>query len=761
MRAVKLPLHTLGSERRNAFLEAFTVGTLHGSSVSVDEGLFRWAFPLPRTHTGILQGNGLLGAMIWGEGQTLRLTLNRADLWDHRGGLAWTEKVNYAALRASLEASDEADLRERFEGEKPPPGEPRRPSRLPLGRLEFDLGPMTQLTSGTLNPSTGEVVIEIHHETAGREHIQVQMPMQGAGVIIRFPDRRVTEPMVVRAVTSWDLIGEQFGEIGFEPPVHFETGRMTGWVQPMPADPPVAVGWARQGQEFAVVVAKGGTVEDAKESAGRDVADLLDNGYERIRASASAWWDAYWADVPTINIPNPTLMFLYRYGMYKFAGLTHPEGVPGTLQGPWVEEHRFPPWSSDYHFNINVQECYWPAYRGNRLRHLLPLFDMIHSWTESLQENARLFLGIEDGLMLPHSVDDRCTCMGGFWSGAVDHGCTAWVAHMMYQYYTYSGNLEFLREKAYPFMVGAMRVHEEMLERESADGEGQLGLPVSVSPEYRGSRLDAWGKNASFQLACIHALAESLLEASVALNEVPRPIWREILRDLPKACVVGDPGEIYLWEGTPLEESHRHHSHLAGIYPFDVIDIDDPEWEPVVRRSIDRWIKQGMGMWSGWCMPWASILHTMVGHAETAELLLELWQRVFTNEGQGTLHDANFPGITLIGSRPMTHPDRADEKMQMDAGMGAVGAILEMLLHSRRGVHYVFAGAPAHWRDVSFEGIRAAGAFLVDAARSAGEVAFVRVYSEVGGLFRLADPWADGVIEIRLSPGGTRTLARS
>src|SRR5690554_6889888 len=99
---------------------------LRGSAVSVGEGRFRWDFPLPRTHTGILQGNGLLGAMIWGKGGTLRITLNRADLWDHRGGLPWTEKINYAALRASLEAGDEDDLRARFEGTPPPPGEPRR-----------------------------------------------------------------------------------------------------------------------------------------------------------------------------------------------------------------------------------------------------------------------------------------------------------------------------------------------------------------------------------------------------------------------------------------------------------------------------------------------------------------------------------------------------------------------------------------------------------------------------------------------------------
>ena len=45
-----------------------------------------WEFPLPRTHTGLLQANGTLGTMIWGEKNILRITLGRVDFWDHRGG---------------------------------------------------------------------------------------------------------------------------------------------------------------------------------------------------------------------------------------------------------------------------------------------------------------------------------------------------------------------------------------------------------------------------------------------------------------------------------------------------------------------------------------------------------------------------------------------------------------------------------------------------------------------------------------------------
>lgn len=120
---------------------------------------------------------------------------------------------------------------------------------------------------------------------------------------------------------------------------------------------------------------------------------------------------------------------------------------------------------------------------------------------------------------------------------------------------------------------------------------------------------------------------------------------------LPKACRIGEKGadRIALWEGADLEESHRHHSHLAGITPFNTLDPDDPEWKDIIRRSIRHWIYRGPGMWSGWCIPWASAINTRLGNAEMAEQRFLLWQRVFTNVGHGTLHDADVAGLSLIG----------------------------------------------------------------------------------------------------------------
>jgi hypothetical protein len=718
---------------------------------------YTWEFPLPRTHTGILQGNGLMGAMIWGEENVLRVTVNRADFWDRRGGKPWVEGMSYTNIRRLLEAGDEEGLRALFEQGETAAGQPERPSLLPCGRLEIVLEPGLHLTSGHLDVETGRVVVRCTDAAGGEGEHEIALDLSMAEPLMHIAYPASMPAPMVRAVPAWEFVGEYLQSISFEEPQVLDSAGLCGWIQPRPADPPICLGYRADGQGLWLALVYGDDAASAGSAASALIDGAIQNGANALFEDTAAWWARYWETVPRLQIPNERLDFMYRYGMYKFAGLSSPDGgVPAGLQGAWIEEYAMPPWQGDYHFNINVQMCYWPAYHGNLLPHLKPLFEMIRSWEPRLRENARVFVGIDDGLMLPHAVDDRCTCMGGFWSGSVDHGCTAWVAEMMYRYYLYSGDVPFLREIAYPFMVGAMRVYEEMLERED---EGWV-LPVSVSPEYRGSAMNAWGRNASFQLACIHNLCESLLAAAETLGEPPRPIWGEIQRGLPRAALYGSEGreQIALWEGTPLEESHRHHSHLAGICPFDVLDVDDPEWQAIYKMSLRNWIYKGMGLWSGWCVPWASMIHTRFGNADMAELLLEIWERVYTNEGHGTLHDCNFPGFTLIGTPLITTGVRPQEKMQMDAGMGVTAAIMDVMLHTRRGVNHLFAGAPKRWKRVAFEGVLTEGAFLVGAERVDGLVTRVDVHSKAGGRFRLANPWA-GPAAVEFGPGQRETVS--
>ncbi|MGI6495544.1 MAG: glycosyl hydrolase family 95 catalytic domain-containing protein [Kiritimatiellia bacterium] len=704
-----------------------------------------WRFPLPRTHTGALLGNGLLGVMVWGGERTLRVTFGRGDLWDHRGGLHWTSRQNFRDIRRHLETNNEAGITEIFRPEtEQQPGQPERPSIIPVGRVDFVFRPGCVLRDADLSLGTGLLSVRVVRK-GEVETLVLALDPERPTVRLRIPD--ALRPLCrAKGVPAWDRIRDELEPIGFAPPKRFEGKGLTGWVQPLPADPAVCVGWRDVKDGMVAAVVRGRNPVEACHKTEVLAAQAAVGGAAAFEARTARFWKAYWRDVPKVVLPNPALQEIYDYGMYKFGAMTAPTGVAAGLQGPWIEEYQLPPWSADYHFNINVQMCYWPAYRGNRLQHLMPLFDLVHGWLPVLRDIAKRFADVDDGYMLPHAVDDRCTCMGSFWTGCIDHACTAWVAQMGFDYFRCTGDRKFLRTRAFPFMKGAMRVYQAMMEK---DGEA-LALPVSVSPEYRGCRMDAWGRNASFQLASVHRLAENLLAAAKELRVPPDPAWEEILERLPKAAIVGegDHEQIGLWEGLVLEESHRHHSHLGGIVPFDTLDLDDPVWRRRIENSLRHWTHRGMGLWSGWCMPWASMIHSRVGNGDMAELVLEIWKRVFTNMGRGTLHDADFGGFTLLGGASPFTGKGGNEVMQMDAGMGAVAAVQEMLAHERRGVIHVFRGAPGAWRDAAFRGMLLPGGFRISAEKRDGALRSVTVKADRAGRLRLANPWAGRAVKI-------------
>ena len=339
----------------------------------------------------------------------------------------------------------------------------------------------------------------------------------------------------------------------------------------------------------------------------------------------------------------------------------------------------------------------------------MPLFKMVLGWRPRLRDNAKMFVGIDDGYVLPHSVDDRGVCIGGFWTGTIDHGSTAWVAAMMYRYVKYSGDVEFLRAGAYDFMKGAMNVYCALFEEK----DGRLSMPVGPSPEWGGAHpKGSVGRDPSFQLACAHRLARDLIDAAKRLGEKPDPRWADVGRRLP--LYNAGPNGFRLFGEQDLTESHRHHSHMAALYPFDILDLNDKQTREQVDKTYWNWTAKGTGYWTGWCVPWASILHTHAGNAVAAVELLRAWDAYFCDPGHGSHHNAVNCGFSGLAW--------GNDIMQMDGQCAATTAVMELLVHEVNGKVEYFRGCPESWRDVSFENIRLSDGTSVSGSRVNGVV---------------------------------------
>ena len=329
----------------------------------------------------------------------------------------------------------------------------------------------------------------------------------------------------------------------------------------------------------------------------------------------------------------------------------------------------------------------------------------------------------------------------------------------MWLYYRYSLDTDFLRRTAYPFMKGSMRVYEAILEEE----DGRMVLPMSTSSEYNWSGFKAaGGKNTSFQLACIHFLLESLIAAADVLDvdTEQAAAWRQLKGKVPPYTtfiqsdtttapwspwgdVSGLP-RIAVYEGQDLELSHRHHSHLAALHPFDTLDPEDEEFARVLRPTLHRWLEAGPGNWVAFSFVWASIIYSRLKDGEAAYSHYDLWRRLFTNEYRGAVELSRFPGVTTWTDQESSNP------IHMDAAMGAVNAIQEMLLHTVRGTLTVFPAVPRAWqKSASFRKMRAEGAFLVTAGMKDGHIVKVEIESEKGAPLKLANNIAEEIVVTR------------
>lgn len=721
-----------------------------------------WSFPLPRTHTGILLGNGVQGLMIWGT-HSLNLTVGRAGFWDHRGGNAFASRTTYKEIRRLLEAGDESTLQQIFAN---PDSSQLRPQQIGGGRIEFHFKDGYVPTHGCLRLDQGIVEIALRNPAGQESKVLVHQSRTEELTWLELPEKLLEN---IRCVPSWHLAHAQFSALGIEPPTQWNQPDHGGFEQSLPQDQPLALAWCHQGRFCGIATALG---ENAAARAKTRAAQVGPNHesltFERCKANQTAWQN-YWKITPSIDLPDPLLQELWDYGLFKQAGLTPPQGLPATLQGPWMEEYQIPPWSNDYHLNINLQMIYWPALVSGHWDHFKPLWAMMRQWFPQLQANGAAFFQNPRAWMLPHAVDDRCATVGTFWTGMIDHACTAWMAQMAWLHYRYAMDESILREIAWPLLNGAFEGYWSMFEEK----EGRLHLPVSVSPEFKGARIDAWGRNASFQLAACHFLAQTLPLAAQILDEPVDERWLQVQQKCPPYTTIRAPRtreypeileeRIALWEGMDLIESHRHHSHLGGLFPFGTLDPNDPATRRLLERTLFHWVRTGAGAWSGWSLPWAAILCARMGWADAAIAWLHWWHQVFTNEGRGTLHDAAFPGASSLyqtgsGNAP---GDQVREIMQMDAGMGAVAAIAEILVQSCSDGIHVLPGLPTGWKDFSFEGIYAEGGVRLGAQVRQGKVSELRIESLVGGPIVVHHPITDldgGVFKATLKAGEIRVL---
>jgi len=724
-----------------------------------NDSIYKFSFPLTRTHLGVPLGNGGFGALVWGKDGLLNITVSRNDFWDHRNGQIIKDNgISYKKIVKAYAAEDFDKIKQLYASSVQIKDGNFPSTLLPGGRFELKLTSGGMLKEAELDISSGKLRIRL----ASSKVILLCLSMSADILRIEDKDGAVDS---VEGRPAWDFLEPAMKERLFDAPTLVNEKNLCGWMQNCPADPSQAALCEKNESGFIINLALGDNNEKAYAKSLSAINEYKCHEEDFLKRDA-VLWEKYWCQNPEIDIPAEFLNRFYPFALYRFACAANPSATkPCPLQGPWLEEYQLPSWGGNYTVNVNIEQIYTLAFHTGNFDFLKPLFNMLESepFRQAMAENAKSMFGIDDGYLLTHSVNDLgMQCQNGFSThSALDHAVTAWMAQLYWLYYRYSLDADFLRDKAYPFMLRVMRVFEEMI----VERDGKLSIPLAPSPEYGvcfkvGGRNVQEGRDPSMQLASVHMLADALIETAKIIGIKPREKWFDIKKRLPLYTLIGEQGNqhIALWEGQDLDVCHRHHSHLACIYPFDTLRNISPEQQHIIDNSIDHWILKGMGEWSEWCYPWAAIIQARQGFKEAPTQLLDIWKEIFINESMATVYLPKFRGLSAHRRNDMLRPKETSEIIQLDGTMAGATAILEMLVHERQGVVHLFPGVPDKWQDISFKNIRLPGAFLISAERKNGRITLLNIKSLKGGMMKLKADDNAPVIQLQFSSGEEKDI---
>lgn len=685
---------------------------------------------------GIPLGNATVGALVWQKDSSLRLSLDRTDLWDLRPADSLSgENYRFAWVKEHIRKKDYLPVQRKFDH---PYDRLPAPSKIPGAAIEFPINTLGEPTQVRLylNEALCEVTWEngtqlqtfVHATEPIGWFIFKNLPTNLEPELIIPTYQKKTQNGDNGPVSGLDLqrLGYQQGEVtrNEHQLIYHQKGYGNFSYE-------VAVDWKQEGETLYGTWGISSSL--SKELATQKCKEAMQRGVKEDYKNHLNYWNNYWKQ-SAVSLPDPILQKQYQNEMYKFGSASRENSCPISLQAVWTADNgKLPPWKGDYHHDLNTQLSYWPAYIGNHLTEGLGYLNTLWNQRDVYREYTRQYFET-DGMNIPGVCTLTGEPMGGWIQYAMSQTVGAWLAQHFYLHWKYSADRTFLEERAYPFLK---EVAVYMEQNSFVDSTDTRRLEFSSSPEIFDNSLQAWFTDmTNYDLSLMHFLfkATGELAAELGLKE-EADHWNTLKQQLPNFDLDADKALTFA-KGFPYNTSHRHFSNALAIHPLGLIDWSDgEESQEIIRSTLNKLKEYGPDYWTGYSYSWYANMLARAFNGEEAAQALRTFATCFCLKN--TFHvngDQSGTGKSLFTYRPFT----------LEGNFAFASAIQEMLLQSHTGIVRIFPAIPETWKDVSFENLRAIGAFLISARKENGKVANISIHSEKGGKIQLASPFEKG-----------------
>ncbi len=685
------------------------------------------AAPISTWDEALPLGNGLLGGLLWGGGGTLRLSLDRGDLWDERPAPGDPLKgFTYARLKELVAAKDNeavikiADVAYQAD----------HPTKIPAGRLELDLAPGQAVTAFELDLRTATSRAQLaDHAGAVEAFFSANDPV----ALLRVPG---AGPRALRL-----LAPESVKKLGYPDPVRGSSDTAQWFTQATAENHVTCVyaGSKRVGDATLVattVASSPADGEDVVAVARARVEAALADGFELRWEPHVDWWRGFWAK-SSVRIPDVQVLQHYNLVQYFYGAASRTGAPPIPLQGVWTADAgELPPWKGDYHHDLNTQMTYMGYQASGRFDEGRVFLDFMNDRLPAFRKFARDFLN-EPGAAVPAVMTLAGRPMGGWAQYALSPVNGAWVGHLFYLHWRYTRDEKFLREEAYPW---CREIGEALRALLQPGAGGVLVLPLSASPEAFNNSQRAWVQpNSNYDIACLRMLFLGNEEMAAHLGDAAAAKqWGELAAGLGPLHVNARQ-ELKISPTEDLTFSHRHLATLMSLYPFNLLSIDGTEADrAVIRASVREVDRLGPVEWCGYSYTWMAALRARIGEPEAALWYLKAYLHAFIlRNGFHANGDQTKTGFSSFHYRPFT----------LEGNFLAAAAVHEMLLQSwaahpgtgEDGPIRIFPAMPWRWHEAAFANLVAEGGHLVSATRQNNATTWLQVVAARDSEVRIRD----------------------